>query len=245
MKLFIPVICYNHMCHTSFMFSLMKLILVLKEMGIPASIFPITFDSLINRARNAAVAYFMTDPEHTHLLFLDADIEFDVKYIIELIQANKQVIGIGYAQKWLNQQKLEKVFSQNPVPENPFELCTNASIHLKIGESGPIQEVDYCTTGCLLIQRNVIDSMIKQYPERFYKNDIDGYMGANSEYFYNLFPVEIHPETKRFESEDYGFCRLWKAMDGKIYALLDASLKHYGWFAYPNHTKRQIDFFTT
>ena len=243
MKLFLPVICYNHQCHTAFMFSLMKLILVLKEMGIPASIFPITFDSLVNRARNAAVAYFMSDPDHTHLLFLDSDLEFDVKYVIDLLEANKDVIGIGYAQKWLNQGKMEKVFQSSV--EKPLELCTNGSIHLKRGETGSIQEVDYCTTGCLLIQRNVIEHMIQRYPERQYKNDIDGYMGAKKELFYNFFPVEIHPETKRFESEDYGFCRLWKNLNGKIYVLLDASLTHYGWFGYPCHIKRQMDYFTS
>lgn len=240
MKLFIPVICYNQQCHTAYMFSLMKLILVLKEMGIPASLFPITFDSLVNRARNAAVAYFMSDEDHTHLLFLDADIEFEVQTIIDLLQANQPVIGVGYAQKWLNQKKVIQVFSTNPLPEKPLELCTNGSVHLgnKSIEDN-IQEVEYCTTGCLLIQRSVIQKMMKTYPERQYANDIDGYMGAKPELFYNLFAVEIHPETRRFESEDYGFCRLWKQTGGKIHVWTNASLTHYGWFGYPYNLYRQ------
>ena len=245
MKLFIPVICYNHTCHTSYMFSLLKLILVLKEMGIPASIFPITFDSLINRARNAATAYFMSDSDHTHMLFIDADIEFKVKDIIALIEANRPIIGIGYAQKWLNTHKLQTVFSTVPLPENPLELCTNDSIHsIPIqGETGNIREAEYCTTGCLLIQRPAIEKMMIAYPERQYKNDVDGYMGAVSTMFYNLFPVEINPTTKRFESEDYAFCRLWRALDEKIHVLTDATLVHYGWFGYSNNIRRQEDLF--
>ena len=222
------------------MFSLMKLILVLKDMGIPASIFPITFDSLVNRARNAAVAYFMSDEDHTHLLFLDADIEFEVQTIIDLLQANRPVIGVGYAQKWLNQQKVIHVFSTNPLPEKPLELCTNGSIHLGNNPvEGHIQDVEYCTTGCLLIQRSVIQTMIEKYPERQYANDIDGYMGAKPNLFYNFFAVEIHPETRRFESEDYGFCRLWKQTGGAIHVWTNASLTHYGWFGYPYHLGRQ------
>ncbi len=246
MKIFIPVICYNHTCHTSYMFSLMRLILILKEMGIPASVFPITFDSLVNRARNAATAYFMSDPDHTHMLFIDADIEFKVKDIISLLEANKDVIGIGYAQKWLNEDKLKYVFEQKERPNDFLELCTNASVHLikENKDQGKIQEVEYCTTGCLLIKREVIDKMMKAYPERKYMNDVDGYMGGKEDYFYNLFSVEIHPETKRFESEDYAFCRLWRQLDGKIHVLLDASLKHWGWFGYPNNLHRQIETFS-
>lgn len=244
MKLFIPVICYNHTCHTSYMFSLMRLVIVLKDMGIATSLFPITFDSLINRARNAAVAYFLTDTEHTHLLFLDADIEFSVKNIIDMIEADKDVIGIGYAQKWLNIDKLNKVFSKTPVPENPLELCTNASVHLlSSANKETIQEVEYCTTGCLLIKRKVFETMISRYPERQYKNDVDGYANADVNNFYNLFSVEINPTTLRFESEDYSFCRLWRECGGTVHTLLDASLTHYGWFGYKNNIFRQIEIF--
>lgn len=242
MKIFIPVICYNHMCHTSYMFSLMRLILILKEMNVPASIFPITFDSLINRARNAATAYFLSDSDHTHMLFIDSDIEFKIQDIIRMIQAEKDVIGIGYAQKWLNQDKLRKVMSKKEIPDNLLELCTNASIHL-IDENmnqGNIQEVEYCTTGCLLIKRNVVEKMIKAYPDRVYMNDVDAYMACDQSLFYNLFSVEIHPETKRFESEDYSFCRLWRELGGKIHVILDASLNHWGWFGYPNNIHRQL-----
>jgi len=223
----------------------MRFVLILKEMGIPASVFPITFDSLVNRARNAATAYFLSDPEHTHMLFIDSDIEFKVKDILTLIEADKDVIGIGYAQKWLNEDKLTSIFGQKEKPVDYLELCTNASVHLiqENKDQGIIQEVEYCTTGCLLIKRSVIEHMIKHYPERKYKNDVDGYMGCNEDKFYNLFSVEIHPDTRRLESEDYAFCRLWRQLNGKIHVLLDASVKHWGWFGYPNNLNRQIEFF--
>lgn len=246
MKLFIPVICYNHTCHTSYMFSLMKLVMVLKDMKVQASVYPITFDSLVNRARNAATACFMSDPDHSHMLFIDSDIEFNVNDIIRMIQANKDVIGIGYAQKWLDKNKIEHVLKNYPDEKNWMELCTNASVHLKNEKDMSIQqikEVDYCTTGCLLIKRKVIQDMMDKYPERKYKNDVDGYMSCNQDYFYNLFSVEINPETKRYESEDYGFCRLWKQIGGKIEVILDASLNHWGWFSYPNNMYRQLELF--
>lgn len=240
-RLFIPVICYNHTCHTAFMFSLLKLIMTLKDLKVYASIFPIGFDSLVNRARNAAVAHFMSG-DFTHLLFLDADIEFQVEDIIKLLLAEEKLIGAAYAQKWLNISKLQQVFQQNPLPENPMHLCTNHSIHANITEVTEKIEVDYLTTGCMLIERSVIETLMNAYPERKYKNDIDGYFGANQELFYNLFGVEINSTTKRYESEDYCFCRLWKEQEGKVYVIPDVTLTHYGWYGYSINLKNQLEY---
>ena len=236
MKVFIPVICYNHTCHTAFMFSLMKLVLALKECGIDASLFPIGFDSLISRARNAAVAYFMSSSEYTHLLFLDSDIEFDTEDILKLIHSNEKLIGGAYAQKWLNIEKIKTVFNAStPLPDNPMKFCTNHSVHptnpFVKTENGFI-EVDYLTTGCMLIEKSVITTLISHNSDRKYKNDIDGYCGADPEMFYNLFSVEINTNTHQLESEDYCFCRLWKETGGKIYLIPEISLTHYGWYGY-------------
>jgi len=133
-----------------------------------------------------AVAHFMTG-DFTHLLFLDADIEFQVEDIVKMLVADEKVIGAAYAQKWLNLEKMQKVFQESPLPEHPMQLCTNHSIHAKITEVTEKIEVDYLTTGCMLIERGVIETLMKAYPERKYKNDIDGYFSANQELFYNLF----------------------------------------------------------
>lgn len=242
-RLFIPVICYNHTCHTSYMLSLLKLTLMLRDQGMSATLFPIPFESLIPRARNAAVAQCLSG-DYTHLLFIDADIEFDPHDVFRMLYANLPLTGAAYPQKWLHTGRMENVFRQLVVPENPLELCTVHSVHLKkpINTSEPMAdwvEAEYCTTGFMLIQRNVLEKMIEVYPERRYKNDVDGYMSANPDRFYNLFSCEIHPETRRYESEDYGFCRLWKLIGGSIFILTSVRLKHYGWYGYEGNLQRQ------
>jgi len=242
MKLFIPILCYNHTCHTSYMMSLFQLILTLKEHNVDASFFPITFESLISRARNAAVAHFMSNEQYTHLLFIDSDIEFKPEDVFKLIQANKPVVSAGYPQKWLHTGKMEHVFSEKPVPDTPLELCTVHSTHL-FPYDQDIKEcmtAKYCTTGFLLIQRNVIEKMMEAYPERQYVNDIDGYMSANSQYFYDLFTVEVNQHTKKYESEDYGFSRLWTQLGGEIHIVTNISLKHYGWYGFSGNLYRQL-----
>ena len=183
MKLFIPVICYNRMCHTAFMFSLIKLVLILREHNIDAELYPIVFDSLINRARNAAVAHFMSS-NCSHLLFLDSDIEFNPSDIIKLVLLNKSIVGIGYPKKWLDESKLQNIFSKQELPKNPLNYCTHHSVHIKPGipkDVNDCMEVDYLTTGIMLINKQVIERLIQKYPERQYINDIDGYMGANKD----------------------------------------------------------------
>jgi hypothetical protein len=221
--------------------SMFRLVMFLRENRIEASIIPIVFDSLVNRARNAAVAMFMSDPNATHMLFIDADIEFNPEDVMKLVFANKPVVGAGYAQKYIAYDKLSAAVANNLQMQNVIELCTNNSVHLSLNQPiASVMEAEYVTTGFLLIRKEVIEKMIEKYPDRQYKNDVDGYLHANQNMFYDLFTVSIHPETRRFESEDYGFSRLWKSIGGKIYAITDIVLKHHGWFGYPNNLYRQL-----
>jgi len=242
-KIFIPIICYNHTCNTKYMFSLIKLLFLLNNNNIQCSIYPITFDSLISRARNAAIAEFMSNTDNTHILFIDADIEFNPDDIIKMLNHNKPVISAGYPQKWLNMNKIKSIFKRDYIPNNALELCTNHSIHLL--REQPISELmkaNYCTTGFLLIKRDVIQNMMNKYPQRKYTNDIDGYSTSNQNFFYNLFTIEINSDTNRYESEDYGFSRLWRNIGGDIYILTDISLIHHGWFGYEGNIYRELMF---
>jgi hypothetical protein len=242
-KLFIPLICYNHTCNTHYMFSIIKLLFILNKKGIPCSIYPITFDSLISRARNAAIAEFMSENDNTHILFIDADIEFNPEDVLKMIDTNKPIVSSGYPQKWLNNNKIASLYKRNYIPNNPLELCTNHSIHLiKEQPISELMKANYCTTGFLLIQRNVIQEMFNKYPERKYINDIDGYSSSNINCFYNLFTIEINQDTKRYESEDYGFSRLWTNIGGEIHILTNISLIHHGWFGYQGNVYRQLMF---
>lgn len=231
MKVFIPLICYNHMCHTSYMMSILRLVLYLRGQGVDLTIYPITFDSLISRARNAAVAHFLSDASSTHILFIDADIEFNAEDVYKLILADKDVIGGAYAQKWLDEARLKD--------GKPIELSTRTSCHLVSNKVESIMECEYITTGFLLIKRGVFERLAELHPERRYKNDIDGYVGAK-DCFYDFFMTRVNPVSRRYESEDYGFSRLWRESGGRIYVLPDITLKHHGWFAYPANLHRQL-----
>ena len=50
----------------------------------------------------------------------------------------------------------------------------------------------------------------------------------------------IEPQTKRYLSEDYAFCRLWQNMGGKIYADVLSGMSHYGNYSFRGNVATQF-----
>jgi hypothetical protein len=98
-------------------------------------------------------------------------------------------------------------------------------------------EMDYLPTGFLLISRTAINKITKAYPELKYKNDIDGYMSAGDN-FYDLFKVGIRNGI--YESEDWGFCSLWKSVGGQVLIHPEINVKHLGWHEYSGNLLNYI-----
>lgn len=227
MKLFIPLICYNHLANTEWMMSMMKLLSFIKDRKIEATFYPLFFESLISRARNASVAHFMQDTNATHLLFVDSDIIFEPEDIISLIEAKKDVIGGMYPKKYIKWDHIKK----NPTSERvdfPVGNCL-------INDEGFI-ETSYAPTGFLLIAKTVIERLIKKYPELQYRNDVDGY--GYGEHFYNFFNAGIRNGI--YESEDWGFSSLWIQAGGKVLIHPEINVKHVGWHEYEGNLKKYI-----
>jgi|SRR4029077_4267933 hypothetical protein len=73
----------------------------LVDLGIAHTIRYIANESLVTRARNwfANLALFGADEEgaaFSHLLFVDADLAFNAKDIVEMIQADKPIAALPY-----------------------------------------------------------------------------------------------------------------------------------------------------
>ena len=229
MKVFIPLICYNHTCNTEWMMSILKLLNSAKETGLNMSFYPIFFESLVSRARNAAVAHFLEDEENTHLLFIDSDIIFEPEDVYRLIQAEKDVIAGMYPKKYIVWDRLKK-------DPNAERVDFPIGGEIKVTDDDFI-ESGYLPTGFLMTKREAILKLITEHPELKYKNDIDGY-GFDNDNFYNLFNAGIRNGI--YESEDWGFCSLWKESGGQVLIHPDINLKHVGWHEYSGNLVNYI-----
>lgn len=226
-KLFIPLICYNHTCNTEYMMSILKTLNTFKDKNQPCTFYPIFFESLVSRARNAAVAHFL-DSDCTHIMFIDSDIIFEPKDILKLVNAKQEVIAGMYPKKYITWDRLKKDPEASRVDFPMGGKVTRT-------EEG-LYEVGYLPTGFLLIARSAIKKLIRKHPELEYRNDIDGYgTGGN---FYNLFNVGIRNGI--YESEDWGFCSLWKEAGGKVLIHPKVNVKHVGWHEYEGDVEKYL-----
>ena len=216
-KLFIPVICYNHTANTEYMMSLIGLTHNLRDKDIEFVLFPIVFDSLVSRARNAAVAHFLNS-DCTHLIFIDSDIEFDPESVLKLVRHGKDVVAGVYAKKYYN---LDRVVTGEEIVD--FVI----SGHVQMNAEGLI-ECTYAPTGFLMISRETFVKMMEAYPHLRYNNDIAGYGDLTT--FYDFFQVSVRNGI--LESEDWGFCSLWREIGGKILIDPTISLGHSGWHTF-------------
>jgi len=228
-KVFIPLICYNHTCNTEWMMSILKLLNACKDAGLNVSFYPIFFESLVSRARNAAVAHFLADEDNTHILFIDSDIIFEPEDVFKLLQSNKEVVAGIYPKKYIVWERLKN----NPEAER-VDFPVGGQI--KMTEDNFL-ELDYLPTGFLLINKTAIQKIINQHPELKYRNDIDGYMSAGDN-FYDLFKVGI--KNGIYESEDWGFCSLWKEAGGQVLIHPEINVKHVGWHEYQGNLLKYI-----
>lgn len=203
-------------------------------------------ESLITRARNTIVSMFLDDTNFvgTHLLFVDADIGFNMENIERLIRADKDIVCGIYPRKCVHWDQVIKAVKSNPdISEEEvaykalgYNLNFENPQHVKL-ENGFAQVME-AATGMMLIKRDVFKKMKKAYPERQYKTDqiINGGRFSSNN-CYDFFGVGKLPWDKedRYLSEDYYFSRLWSKIGGKIWADLASPLTHHGNMHFKGH----------
>ena len=231
-NVFFALPCYDSHVTEPFTMSLLQALLYYKEIGLNYSVCTIS-DSLINRARNNLVAKFMGNPSYTHMIFIDVDLQFDKESILKLLWHDKDVMTASYPIKEINWDKVKEGAQADLPAQDLMEYASRYVVHMtKPGETqlnidnGAIECYE-AGTGFMLIKRQVFDKMFKKYKKLKYKDDTGALHGEEIENAYALFNSYVDDDG-RFLSEDYGFCRYWQKMGGKIWVDPTINLTHFG-----------------
>lgn len=248
MNIFLPVIAYGGQVHTEFMLSMVNFIQS-RTIDEQVTLHPINSESLISRGRNAAAAFFLQS-ECDYMLFVDTDMSFSVRDFNQLVELKKPLAIGAYCKKYISEQKLKKYcdLNQYKFEDDWRSYITDFSTEIPAEFWGTVEDppkhikVNYGATGFMLIHRSVFETIIEKRPDLKYTNDIDFYMGAGDN-FYDFFSVKVNPTTKKYESEDYGFCQLWRECGGEIHCATDTNLVHIGRYHYTGNLYKQLDFF--
>jgi hypothetical protein len=194
--------------------SLMHVQRILDLKGIPHDLFSICDCACISRARNNLVADFMADKEATDFFFIDSDVGFDAKAVVELLERPDHVIAGIYPLK-------------QDLAEFPIELKTEDGRLL--GRDGLVEAL-FLPAGFMRIKREVFEILAKHYPELKYEKNFMGLKNGPTKEAYNFFGTGVF--EGRFYPEDYFFCRLWREIGGQLWVYPDINFHHIGKKAY-------------
>ena len=94
---------------------------------------------------------------------------------------------------------------------------------------GDFATAQYAGTGFQLIKRGVFEKLITAHPELRFRSVHSQTGGVPpSDQLYALFDCLIDPDTGAYLSEDYAFCRRWRALGGEIWLDRRSQLTHVG-----------------
>lgn len=251
--LFIATPCYGGQILEPYFRSMMKLVLLCAQYNIRYTISTLANESLITRGRNTLVSFFMENKDATHLFFIDADIEFNPEDVLRMLAYDKPITVGAYPKKAINWDSIINAaradeaensqtiegHSSNYVVNFDFEKDEqgNKMPNIKIKDN-LIRLLDG-GTGFMCIRRDVIQTMFDKYPEFKYNNDLN--IDAKFEpYMYALFDCIIDPNSRRYLSEDYTFCRRWQDMGGEIWLDPRVALNHSGHYTFRGNVRKII-----
>jgi hypothetical protein len=205
--------------------------------------FQVMKSSLVTQGRQLCVSGFM-ESNCTHMLFIDSDISFNFKMIERMINYDKEICLVPYPIKGTDHDKVKaRILAGDTLSPhllgNQYTMSVPDPTNVKVTDG--FIEVERGPAGCMLIKKEVIHKLIKEYPE-FTINQhtlIDGKL-VKRNYMYNFFDTYWNKDDKTYTGEDFYFCKLCKHADIKMYALVDEYISHHGEYSY---TGRLLDEF--
>ena len=237
-KIFVAIPCHSeisiHTCQ-----SLLVLQQECMQKGMLVS-FSLMKSSLVQQGRNLLVAECMNDPmKYDYLLFIDSDIDFQSKTIFTMIEKDKDVLACPYPMKSFDWNKAWRRLHKEALDEADHLSKSGYTFPIKVSNKNEITvdngvaEVSHAPTGCMLIKRSVFEKMMKHYPDlKISQPTIVNGQEVFKENFFNLFECVHDHKTKEFFGEDFGFCKRWTEMGGKVHAYILDYITHVGEYQY-------------
>jgi len=225
MNIFFATPCYGGMVTDQFFLSMFRASQTFMQHGINFRITTLRNESLITRGRNILTAMFL-ESDCSHLMFIDADIEFQADDLLRMMAYDKPIMAAAYPKKALPIQ-----YAIN------FKFINQEKKQIRI-ENGAVEVLD-ASTGFFLVKRDVIEKMMQEYPELHYRNDSNIDEKFNK-YCYSFFDTIHDPEDNRYLSEDYTFCRRWQKLGGEIWLDPNTKLNHVGTYSFEGDVTKII-----
>ena len=174
--------------------------------GITTTFRPRIGESLICRARQNDLTVFM-QRDFDFLFSVDDDVVLPQEAISRLVAADKDIIAGVYRLK-------------EEEPHTAIRISKNGPTWPEVLRKGLVTPAIYVSTGCFLVKRKVVETMIEKYPELGYRRNVHN---DRCWAFYQPFVYR-----DEYLSEDWAFCQ--RARDIGFEVWVDGSVRcgHWG-----------------
>jgi hypothetical protein len=231
---------YGGQCCGNYVHALLGLNSVMVQHGLVMKYFSVANESLVTRARNFCTHVFLNRTECTHLMFIDADIEFrpdDVISFLDIADPNsdKDVVCGLYPKKHINWDKVSHHVLKGTYGEALAAKSTDLNFNPLGLEPGTFplgepMEVTECATGFMMVQRHVFEKFALAHPTLHYKSDGREQKGLGEGNILACFETAII--DGRYLTEDYNFCRMVRQLGMKVWVAPWVELSHLGHYKF-------------
>jgi len=205
MKVMIATPFYENKGYSPYIKSLFQTVYVLaKQSNLEFDFVEISGGSYIDNNRNMIANKFMNS-DFTHLFFIDSDESWDVQGFLNILKADKDIVGAAY-----------------PVKNNWEYYGVTIHTHengTPIVNSEGLIRAEKVPTGFMKISKKVFEQLRDANPD-------DWYYGSDQEKIYNFFG-HLTIDHIRY-GEDISFNIRWQQIGGEIWLEPRCSIGHHG-----------------
>lgn len=226
--------CYGGMAGVHYVGSVLALQDACRTRGVGLEIDLSGGEALITRARAVAATRFLDETDHTHLLFVDTDIGFEPEHVFRMLNADKDLVAGVYPTKKIDWDKVRAAAKTDKADllaasvSYVVQFIPSPNNSVEVDDAG-FGRVAYVGAGFMLIRRLVLERVRAAHPEL---NAVVSDVGQAARSVALLFETLIDPDTGRYLSEDYAFCRRWRDCGGEVWADFQGRLNHVGHAVY-------------
>ena len=231
-KVLISTPMYNSQCTAGYAASMIELFKRFRDHeNIELDFMYGTNEALITYARNMCANIFLKS-ESTHLLFIDADIQFNPDQVLKMISTGRDFVCGIYAKKKIDWQKVKHHAMQGAPAEHlqglANEYLFEPSTNFEADEDGLV-EITRCGTGMMMISRHVFETLADKVDDFNLVSPVQSNIAFEQDNKYKeFFYTSKTKDGNIFMNEDFTFCDLWKSTGGKIYGAPWVKLNHIG-----------------
>lgn len=225
-------------CSTQYTTSLMQTIDLCRRFQISVSISFERHVKNMGHSKNYLVASGMSNPNITHVLFIDSNMKWNPIDVLKLLIGDKPVIGAICSKThyhWSriseNPDKVRTIMDKKKSHDIIQDVHSNDILQSSLLEynvafksttlsvENNLVEVDYISNQFMMIKREVFERMATAFPSSKYS--CKEYAERDNEYLFAHFNCTV--EQGEFHNEDFVFSQKWKNMNEAVYA--DMSIK--------------------